>query len=329
MLFAADSPQTVESTHESTSSGIASDVPAYCPPPVALSSFKGDHPGPRGQNYAVNGYFSDRNSQDSGTRTASWASSPHPKASTPTPMSGQQQYQFGHNHRLSPASPLAYKSATPPAHCYGSGSGSGPSEYQPREVDVEALRTRLRFMDFQDTAKVVRSTTKGKHPYLRPSPFERLTDDVLLKVFSHLPTDHLCRCARVCRRWYHLVWDPSLWTSIVINNSAIEADRVLKYLTRRLSYNTPKVCVILERVNLNGCEQLTDKGLHTVAKRCPELRYLEVQGCTKLTNLGVFEAVSYCVNLEHLDVTGVCVCLLPHVLFTSCVVLVLVLRKST
>ena len=62
--------------------------------------------------------------------------------------------------------------------------------------------------------------------------------------------------------------------------------------------------MILERVNLNGCEQLTDKGLHTVAKRCPELRYLEVQGCTKLTNIGVFEAVSYCVNLEHLDVTG-------------------------
>ncbi|KAK7487434.1 hypothetical protein BaRGS_00021275 [Batillaria attramentaria] len=298
----ADSPQTVESTHDSTSSGIASnsDVVAY--PATTMSTFKGDNHCLKGDSYAINGDHccSDRQSQDSGTKTASWASSPNPKASTPTPLS-VQQYQLGQSHRLSPASPLAYKSPATPVP----NSGLRSDLRLHRQAQMEMLRTKMHYMDLQDTAKASRGmSSKGKHPYTRPSPFELLTDDIVLRVFSNLPTDHLCRCARVCRRWYHLVWDPTLWTSIVINNSAIDVDRALKYLTRRLSYNTPKVCVILERVNLNGCEQLTDKGLHTVAKRCPELRYLEVQGCTKLTNVGVFEAVSYCVNLEHLDVTG-------------------------
>lgn len=277
---------------------------AYGPPPTTMSTFKGDN---NNHMYTPSGDHccSDRQSQDSGTKTASWASSPNPKASTPTPMSvqqQQQQYTLGHSHRLSPASPLAYKSPATPSPFHH-------AEFRHhREAQMEMLRSKMHYMDMQDTGKAVRSAaSKGKHPYTRPSPFEQLTDDIVLRVFSNLPTDHLCRCARVCRRWYHLVWDPTLWTSIVINNSAVDVDRALKYLTRRLSYNTPKVCVILERVNLNGCEQLTDKGLHTVAKRCPELRYLEVQGCTRLTNVGVFEAVSYCVNLEHLDVTGICV----------------------
>lgn len=62
--------------------------------------------------------------------------------------------------------------------------------------------------------------------------------------------------------------------------------------------------MILEKVNINGSLQLTDRGLQTVAKRCPELRYLDLQGCHQLTNQAVTEAVSRCVNLERLDVTG-------------------------
>lgn len=90
----------------------------------------------------------------------------------------------------------------------------------------------------------------------------------------------------------------------MINSERINVDKAVKYLTKRLSYNTPTVCVIVEKINLNGCEKLTDKGLHTIAKRCPELRHLEIQGCSNVTNHSLFEVVSYCVNLEHLDVTG-------------------------
>lgn len=54
----------------------------------------------------------------------------------------------------------------------------------------------------------------------------------------------VCIIFQVCRHWYNVVWDhPILWTSIIINNPNIDIDRALKYLTRRLSYNTPKVRV--------------------------------------------------------------------------------------
>ncbi|CAG5125677.1 unnamed protein product [Candidula unifasciata] len=146
--------------------------------------------------------------------------------------------------------------------------------------------------------------SNDQHLLPQSAPFEFLPNDVLLKIFSHLPTDQLCRCSQVCRHWYNVVWDhPILWTSIIINNPNINIDRALKYLTRRLSYNTPKVCMILEKININACTQLSDRGLQTVAKRCPELRYLDMQNCHLVSNMGVKEVVSRCVNLERLDVT--------------------------
>ena len=126
------------------------------------------------------------------------------------------------------------------------------------------------------------------------------------RIFANLPSEQICRCARVCRRWYTLAWEPALWTSIRINNSAINADRAVRSLTKRLSYDTPTVCVMVEKLNLNGCHKLTDRGLLTVAKRCPELRLLELQGCVNITNIALFEIVSRCVNLEHLNVAGGC-----------------------
>ena len=155
-------------------------------------------------------------------------------------------------------------------------------------------------MHIQDTGKVMCEVKrKSKVNY-----FELLRDDVISKIFSSLPTDQLCRNSRVCRKWYTLVWDPSLWTSIRINSADMDVDKAIKVLTRRLSYDTPSVCVMVERISLSGCEKLTDKGLHTIAKRCPELRQLEIQGCPLISNISLFEVVSRCVNMEHLNVSG-------------------------
>ena len=60
------------------------------------------------------------------------------------------------------------------------------------------------------------------------SPFEKLTDDLVLKVFSYLSTQELCSCARVSRRFYHLAWDPKLWTSITFYSETPNPDRAIK-----------------------------------------------------------------------------------------------------
>ncbi|XP_059390691.1 F-box/LRR-repeat protein 7 [Carassius carassius] len=149
-------------------------------------------------------------------------------------------------------------------------------------------------------------------PGTRPRPskvppttlIDILPDSVLLHVLSYLSTPQLCRCARACRRWYNLAWDPRLWSTIRLTGELLSADRALKVLTHRLCQDTPNVCLTLETVVANGCRRLSDRGLRVVAQCCPELRRLEVAGCYNVSNEAVFDVVSQCPNLEHLDISG-------------------------
>ncbi|KAM8957310.1 F-box/LRR-repeat protein 7 [Lycaon pictus] len=141
-------------------------------------------------------------------------------------------------------------------------------------------------------------------PQREQARVERLPDACLVRVFSFLRTDQLCRCARVCRRWYNVAWDPRLWRAIRLAGAGLHADRALRVLTRRLCQDTPNVCLLLETVAVSGCRRLTDRGLYTLAQCCPELRRLEVAGCHNISNEAVFDVVSLCPNLEHLDVSG-------------------------
>lgn len=146
-------------------------------------------------------------------------------------------------------------------------------------------------------------------PHDNRPPFSRLPDSAISCILSHLPSDQLCRCARVCRRWWCLAWNPALWRCIRIEgttDASINVDKALKALTRRLSFDTPTVCVMVESIRLSGSVHLTDKGLYTIARRCPELRSLDIHGCAVVTNIALFEVVSRCVNLEQLNVAGEC-----------------------
>ncbi|XP_037654828.1 F-box/LRR-repeat protein 7 isoform X2 [Choloepus didactylus] len=153
--------------------------------------------------------------------------------------------------------------------------------------------------------------TRLTHPLIRlasrpqkeQASIDRLPDHSMIQIFSFLPTNQLCRCARVCRRWYNLAWDPRLWRTIRLTGETIHVDRALKVLTRRLCQDTPNVCLMLETVTVSGCRRLTDRGLYTIAQCCPELRRLEVSGCYNISNEAVFDVVSLCPNLEHLDVS--------------------------
>lgn len=155
-----------------------------------------------------------------------------------------------------------------------------------------------------------------KSHHLHPPPIDLLPDHTLLQILSHLPTNQLCRCARVCRRWYNLAWDPRLWGTVRLMGELLHVDRAIRVLTHRLCQDTPNVCLTLETVMVNGCKRLTDRGLHVLAQCCPELRRLEVGGCYNISNEAVFEVVSRCPNLEHLNLSGcskvTCISLTPE-----------------
>lgn len=145
-----------------------------------------------------------------------------------------------------------------------------------------------------------------------------LSDTLLSRVFSSgLDSIDLCRCAAVCRRWYSIVWNACgrgearttihLWRSIVVRGP-FDADRGIRSLTRLIgggSRGPMTVCVGVERLVVDGRQsRLTDRGLQTAARCCPELRRLELPGCELVTDVGVGYVVSRCASLQHVDLTG-------------------------
>ncbi|XP_075221351.1 F-box and leucine-rich repeat protein 7 [Lycorma delicatula] len=142
---------------------------------------------------------------------------------------------------------------------------------------------------------------KGKRAQNKASCFDRLPDDVVLKIFSWLTSSELCVCTRVCRRWEALAWDPQLWRTISLSGEGRCGDRAIRGVLRRLcGQGRPGV----QRVLLSDGAKLTDKGLTLLARRCPSLTHLQLHGCAAITNNALFEVATRCPNLHHLDITG-------------------------
>lgn len=149
------------------------------------------------------------------------------------------------------------------------------------------------------------STPWNKKGSCRSGGFDRLADDVVLKIFSWLDSCDLCNITRVCRRFETLVWNPVLWKSIKLKGDGISGDKVLKTIFRRLCGQTRNgSCLYVERVMLSeGC-RVSDRGVQLLSRRCPELTHLQIQSSSTVTNHSLFDLVTKCTNLQHLDVTG-------------------------
>ena len=50
--------------------------------------------------------------------------------------------------------------------------------------------------------------------------FERLPDQVVLRIFSYLSARSLCKCSAVSRRFHVLAWQPQLWRALVLEPSS-------------------------------------------------------------------------------------------------------------
>lgn len=146
---------------------------------------------------------------------------------------------------------------------------------------------------------------KGKKVHSKNNSFDKLPDDVALKIFSWLHSYDLSVCARVCRRFETLAWRPSLWRTITLYGEHISGDKAIRGVLRQLcGQGRTGACPSIEKVYLSDGVKLTDRGLILLARRCPELTHLQIHGCTDITNPALFELVTRCTNLQHLDITG-------------------------
>lgn len=184
------------------------------------------------------------------------------------------------------------------------------SSFQDNLWDVRATKTPIRDLKIMThNAKhspVSRSSTPARrlhHVHQEKNHFAQLPDAVLMKILSFLNTNELVKCSRISRRFYFISWEPELWQSIVLTGETIDADLALKTIFRLLSRNSASRHG-LERLVMNGCCRLTDRGLAIVARTCPNLGRLEIQHCVNITSGGLMDLVTKCQMLDHLDVTG-------------------------
>jgi len=138
--------------------------------------------------------------------------------------------------------------------------------------------------------------------------FDALPDDVVVKIFSRLSAESLCACARVCRRFYFLAWEPTLWRNINFSGGeTLDADFAIESVLKLLARDTggSEVCSVVDRIVLNNSFRLTDIGLSVISRRCPELRKLELRNCREVTNFGVQSIASRCTSLSSLNLSGI------------------------
>ena len=159
-----------------------------------------------------------------------------------------------------------------------------------------------------DKLKNVQSNNKTSKRNIGNVPFfDSLSDDLLVKIFSRLSAESLCACARVCRRFYFLAWEPTLWRRIHFDGGEnLDVDFAVESVLKLLARDTggSEVCSVVERFSLNNCFRLTDAGLSVISRRCPELRKIELKNCREVTNAGVQAIVTRCTSLSTFDLSG-------------------------
>lgn len=186
----------------------------------------------------------------------------------------------------------------------GGDSDESPSPLASMEASPESRCCSV------DTKNLTASYDKKESACSSLSPFDLLPDDLVTSVFSHLPAESLCACARACRRFYFLAWEPRLWVRLRLGpSSTLDADaaldRLLALVARHSGAPDLRSAAQVRRLELGGCVRLTDTGLAAAAARCPALRRADLRGCTRVTERGVFSGlVARCPHLQHLDVAG-------------------------
>lgn len=151
----------------------------------------------------------------------------------------------------------------------------------------------------------ITSVCKYRKTQLKCSHFDKLSDNAILRVFSCLSSKELSSVSRVCRRWYHLAWDPSLWKTITLNGEKTCADKAIKCILHRLcGQDQNGSCSNVRQLFVYDGAKITDKGLILLSRRCTELTHVQLQNCPTLTDSAISELVARCPCIQHLDVTG-------------------------
>jgi hypothetical protein len=128
--------------------------------------------------------------------------------------------------------------------------------------------------------------------------FSALPKEIILNIFSYFSTEELSLCvAPVCKRWYEIGHDPSLWKELDFSRHCeLPSSKLCRAICRatslrrlnlmgRVDLSTAEVAVfsqyipLLESVNLGFCKGVNRTVIEYFVRNCPRLVDLNVEGC--------------------------------------------------
>ena len=122
-----------------------------------------------------------------------------------------------------------------------------------------------------------------------------LPETIVLKVFSYLDENQLCKVAAVCTNWRRIAYDSSLWTRVDLRryNSRVDNLRLIKLIRTRFA-------PLLTSLNL-GSFTVSPQVFQAMCKYCPKLTIMGLEGVTFVNNFNV-SSQSFPQGLKKLDI---------------------------
>ncbi|XP_068750664.1 F-box/LRR-repeat protein 20-like isoform X2 [Montipora capricornis] len=232
--------------------------------------------------------------------------------------------------------------------------GSRISIHHEKQSEIPEWELRLSGLSSQET--ILLSTGNSRQHDHANEPLETqwlLPDNIWLRIFSFLTLQERNQASCTCKRWNSLCKDALFWREVdfqfcsfprEITDEIVKA--VVSYSTRIQSLDLsgdhcepitddslghvanfcPRLqrlniagrknvsnrglsliarnCLLLEELNVEKCQGINDKGLHSVAKNSRRLRVLSVAGCKKISDKGIEVVVEKCRNMQNFNLAG-------------------------
>ncbi|XP_013138083.1 PREDICTED: S-phase kinase-associated protein 2-like [Papilio polytes] len=186
------------------------------------------------------------------------------------------------------------------------------TQYQPQDSEFVAnTSTGKKSFTSLGMEEVINRRTKSEPTGI--DTFSILSDEMILSVFKWLPKRTLAHCMLVCKRWYRLACDESLWQRLDLGNKVLSKDALGRVLARkpiiiRLASTEigewhPTTAVTQSRIqylDLSMCS-VDQKTLDSLLERCTSLRKLSLESVQ--INDSTCTIIGKCKNLETLNLT--------------------------
>lgn len=114
---------------------------------------------------------------------------------------------------------------------------------------------------------------------IQTSPMCRLPDNIMLLIFSYLDVKSLCAGSKVCRRWYHIGKDRSLWKRVDLRPWPLTLRTLWKVVRNRFSESVVELQIKGFIGTTKKNENISLSLLEEIKTKCPNLLNLTLCYC--------------------------------------------------